>query len=689
MINLIKSENHLDYFSKSTHLFYGWVNIWKKHIKLGFSDQLEGFYKGIEVGDINYACYNFSYSYSWSKFINGLNLQILLKEFHKLSSYIYKVNRIESILMTRILNINIKYLSSKEIDINKIKKTYKECKSLDNKMPQFVLRLSYITSNYFLENYPKALNKIKENLTTIDSVVGNIITPEFHFYYSLTLISIHKNPNTVKIENEKLINKQLKQWKRWSEACEENYLHKYLLIQAEWARVNGNILEAMELYDKSIDSAKENEYTQNAALASKLAGKFYLSIDKPKFARMYFMDAYYGYMRWGAKLYANHIEENYIKKYFQFEGTERRQNQETITSSTSSSFIDLNSLIKSSRLISGEVKLDSLLNNLINIIIENAGAQKGILILEENNKLFVYAESELNQESDLTKKDISENLAPMSIIQYVFRTKETIIINNAKDDKRFMNDKYLSINKVLSLACIPIKNQNHLIAILYIENNILPNAFTNEKMEVLNILCSQAAISIQNAKLYEDLENKNEKLIILNKTKDEFLSNLSHELKTPLSVIYAYSQMIPNQLDNPKKLEKYSSQIFINAEKLNQYVSDLIFVTDIESNFELQKSETEINKLLSNAIKDLKDLQDEKGVKVNFRSSNEIILNCDPILLTKTFSAIIKNAIVYNHGDLLVDIQLFKNPTTSEIEISIKDTGIGIAVEYLQKIFDK
>ncbi|HMV42171.1 MAG TPA: sensor histidine kinase [Leptospiraceae bacterium] len=173
----------------------------------------------------------------------------------------------------------------------------------------------------------------------------------------------------------------------------------------------------------------------------------------------------------------------------------------------------------------------------------------------------------------------------------------------------------------------------------------------------------------------------------LSKTKDEFLANLSHEIKTPLSIVYAYSQMLPASKENPKKIEKYADQIYSNASKLNDYVSDLLLVTDIESNLELQKRETDFNQILKESMDTYRDLVEQKSIQVEYQENESIYVNCDELLLKKSIQAVYKNAIVYNrhHGK----IKIFVEKKDNKLELQIEDTGIGIAKEFQERIFEK
>lgn len=173
----------------------------------------------------------------------------------------------------------------------------------------------------------------------------------------------------------------------------------------------------------------------------------------------------------------------------------------------------------------------------------------------------------------------------------------------------------------------------------------------------------------------------------LSRTKDQFLANLSHEIKTPLSIVFAYSQMLPAQKENPKKIEKYSDQIFANASKLNDYVSDLILVTDLETNLELQKTDAEINNIIKDCISNVSELAAEKSIQLEYTESSSENLYCDALLIKKAILAVLKNAIVYNRAEGKASISSFMDQ--KDIKIIIQDTGIGIEQSMKERIFDK
>lgn len=192
------------------------------------------------------------------------------------------------------------------------------------------------------------------------------------------------------------------------------------------------------------------------------------------------------------------------------------------------------------------------------------------------------------------------------------------------------------------------------------------------------------------------LKDKTNEIALVSKVKDEFLSNLSHEIKTPLSVIYAYAEMLNNGKDFPDKIKKYSNKIYDSAQKLNEYVSDLILISDIESNLQLQNSDLDSVELINRVVNTYKPLMAEKEINLKLNLPNKMNLSGDSILLEKAISAVMKNAIVYNKSGGSIEIsigqsslRLRSGSESAGIQIQITDTGIGIAKEHQEKVFEK
>jgi predicted ATPase/signal transduction histidine kinase/tRNA A-37 threonylcarbamoyl transferase component Bud32 len=402
----------------------------------------------------------------------------------------------------------------------------------------------------YLYDRPISLSNLEYAETLFDYIPGMSAIAEHNFYYSLTLIAHYSNASSPEQkEYWRAIETNQKQMKVWADNCEANFLHKYLLVAAEMDRVSGKWQEAMELYDRAIASAKEHEFIQNEALGNELAAKFWLAQGKEDFAKLYMRRARQGYQIWRAKRKVEYLEEKY-PQWFTSQSSEFdaiTTASITTTSRGSAKSLDIETVIKASETLSKEIVLKNLLANLMQIAIENAGARKGLLILKKEGNWFIEAEGNVNEsETKLlqsipieTEEKTEDLLLSSAIVNYVTRLKQNVILDDACHEGNFTNDPYIVATQAKSILCTPLINQGQLSGILYLENNLTTNAFTSDRVELLRTLSTQAAISIENARLYQRLEEYNQTLEqqVAERTeqlqhKNEELAQTLQELKT-------------------------------------------------------------------------------------------------------------------------------------------------------------
>jgi PAS domain S-box-containing protein len=281
----------------------------------------------------------------------------------------------------------------------------------------------------------------------------------------------------------------------------------------------GQLLEAEEFYEQAILGAKENDYLQEEALAYELAAKFYLERGREKFAQLYMKEAHYCYERWGATAKVRDLETRYPKFFPQSSSVADTPIRTTAGTTSNSSDIafDLAAVMKASQAISSEIELEQLLRSLMKILIENAGAQTGFLLLENAGEWVIEASCELNNGEKVCATRVLQSIPianhlPESIIHYVIRTHESVILNDATREGNFINDPYIQQNQIQSLLCLPLLNQSKLLGVLYLENQLATGVFTPERSQVLHLLSTQAAIAIENAKLYSKLRTSESRM---------------------------------------------------------------------------------------------------------------------------------------------------------------------------------
>ena len=383
-----------------------------------------------------------------------------------------------------------------------------------------MLYLYKLMISYLFEDIKSALDYAVKAQEYLLGTMGMMCQPWFYFYDALTALAGLQHQLLSSSQTWQRVAKNLGELQEhWASHAPMNFQHKCDLIEAEHHRVLGEKMEAIELYDRAIAGAKENEYIQEEALANELAAKFYLDWGKETIAEAYMQKAYYGYARWGAKAKTDQLEEKYPQLLAPILQQPRLQLQsgQTATStltrtsgssiSTSGFTLDWTTAMKASQSLSSEIHPDKLISALMKASVENAGADGGILLLQQPEGWQVaarYSQKGCDLHSNPTT---DEGAIPTSVINKVKRSIEAIIVNDFPRDTQFIADPYLVRGQPFSFLCVPILNQGKLIGILYLENHLAIGAFTSDRVELLNMLCSQAAISLENARLYQKAQD--------------------------------------------------------------------------------------------------------------------------------------------------------------------------------------
>ena len=296
----------------------------------------------------------------------------------------------------------------------------------------------------------------------------------------------------------------------WAEQCPENFENRAALVGAEIARLEGRDVDAMRLYQQGIRSARVNGFVQNEALAYELAARFYAARGFDEIAHLYLRNARYGYLQWGADGKVRQLDEMYpqLRK-------DELAPAPTSTIGAPVERLDVGTVIKASQAVSGEIVLGELIKTLLRIAVEHAGAERGLLILFPGDEPRIAAEATTGRgqvEVTLRQTAVSPADLPESVLHYVIRTRESVILDDASVQNPFSADKYVCQKQARSVLCLPLVKQTKLIGVLYLENDLASHVFTPARISVLELLASQAAISLENARLYNDLQEREAKI---------------------------------------------------------------------------------------------------------------------------------------------------------------------------------
>ncbi|MEG4597002.1 AAA family ATPase, partial [Microcoleus sp. F6_B6] len=538
-LRLLSKLNAQDIATKTLHMVPAGVQHWKEHLRNILEPLLSAFSSGLETGDLEYAGYAIMV-YSYCSYFVGKQLTLVEREIATYRDAIFKIKQetslhFQDIWWQAVLNLmginqNTWQLKGEVYDEEKMLQLYQQT---NNYLAIHYLHLHKLILCYVFENYPEAFKSIPQTESYLSAASGQITAAIFYFYDSLVRLAVYSD--TPESEQQEILDRvQANQEKmqNWAYHAPMNHLHKFYLVEAERHRVKGEKVEAIEMYDKAIALAKENEYINEEALAHELAAKFYLEWGKEKLAQPYLIDAYYAYAKWGAKAKIDHLEQRYpqlLAVILQQERT-RQNSSETIDTSSSESslshtnrtligstsswgLVDLPTVIKASQALSSQIDLEQLLTTLMQVVVKNAGAQTGALILKEEGNWRINVHCTNGQDCLLQSIPVEESeVIPLTPINYVKRTKETLVFDDASTQPRFASDPYLIQHQPQSVLCTPIGERGKMMGILYLENNLATGVFTRDRVAILNILCSQAAISLQNARLYQQSQEYAQKL---------------------------------------------------------------------------------------------------------------------------------------------------------------------------------
>ncbi|HYW20042.1 MAG TPA: AAA family ATPase [Nodularia sp. (in: cyanobacteria)] len=768
---LSQKFNYLDQVCQTSFVLANFIHIWAKPIQGVTLLNDEGYEAGLNSGELQYATYNISGKVC-NQLFQGNQLDIILEYILQYLPFIsttknQAVNYILKGIKFFILDLVATSPSKQQVLISGLspKEFIEQCNFSQNFFALciyyvFKMQLSCINRN-FAQGLDDALaaNKI------INSIAGHTTYSEYNFYYSLILLNLYieaSGEEQNEYKNQVITNQ--KQLKIWANNCPDNFLHKYLLVEAELSRATGQILTAVDLYDQAIHLAEKNGFIHNQALANELTAKFYLDWGKNRIAQEYIIQAYYGYMRWGAEAKVEDLKQRYpqlLEPILQQTPTLLTTDEtiiafpQSITKSSSSASVsvtlDLATVLKVSQSLSNEIQLQDLLATLMQVMIANAGAEKCVLMLVDEEDLMIEAIAHSTQAPIVLQSiPVEESLeVPQTLINSVKRRLEPAVIMNASVHPLLVADAYILQKQPKSLLCTPILHQSKLVGILYLENNLTTGAFTSDRVEILNLLCSQAAISLKNARLYQQSQNyaqqieqslhdlQQMQLQLVQSEKMSALGNLvagvAHEINNPVGFIAGNLEPAVEYVQDLFSLiDLYQQHYPQPGEKITAEIAaiDLDYIRlDLPNLISTMKEGVKRIRGISNSLRIFSRSDSDRPVLYNIHDGIEstiLILKhrlkanlqhpdiqivrdyddlpsieCFPGQLNQVFINLLANAIdaleESNTGYSFFEIA--KNPNiitikTSLIEdknqvlISIKDNGMGMSAEVKQKIFE-
>ncbi len=488
------------------HFAMGIVALWTQPIATAIDSSRAAFRTATETGALTTACYYMARSVTilnlrndpldavWRESERGLDL-VRKVGFRDVAAIIVSQQRFIATMQGRTATFST--FSDSQFD-----EAAFEAQLTADRTPLIVCWywILKLKARFLSGDYAEALAATDKAKALLSASTGQIQVLDYFYYTALTVAALYENA-TADEQNSwrELLTAHLEQLREWAENYPPTFGDKHALVSAELARIEGRDLDAMRLYEEAIRAARENGFVQNEGLAHEVAARFYTARGFETFANASLQNARYCYLRWGAGGKVRQLDRLYPR----LPASEEHHPTATIGSAVQQ--LDVASVVKASQAVSSEIVLPKLIERLMTIALENAGADRGLLILPAEDDHLIQAEAQAagdQVEVVLCQNAITAITCPESLVRYVIRTHESVILDDASRPNLFSEDEYLRGRQSKSILCLPLIKQGRLTGLLYLENTLTSHAFTPDRIAVLDLLAAQAAISLENTRLY-------------------------------------------------------------------------------------------------------------------------------------------------------------------------------------------
>jgi PAS domain S-box-containing protein len=360
------------------------------------------------------------------------------------------------------------------------------------------------------QDHPAAIEAVTNAAALLWSTRSFLEAADYHFYGALTHAAACDTARTEeRAQHFDALLDHLRRLMVWAENCPATFANRAALVGAEVARLEGRDLDAMRFYEEAIRSAREHGFVQNEGIANELAARFYGTRGFETIANTYLRNARYCYLRWGADAKVRQLDR--LHPHLLGEPAPPRARS---TISTPIEQLDLATVIEVSQAVWGEIVLEKLIDALMLTAVEHAGAERGLLILARAGEQRIAAEVTTAGDRvvvQLRDQAVAAAMLPQSVFHFVLRTQQSVILDDAAAQSPFSSDPYIREHRARSVLCLPLLKQARLMGVLYLENRLAARVFTPARITVLQLLASQAAIPLENARLYADLRRSEER----------------------------------------------------------------------------------------------------------------------------------------------------------------------------------
>ncbi len=531
-----------------------------------------------------------------------------------------------------------------------------------------------------------ARNHAEEAKRTLSAAMAMPMEATFHYFHALVLAGACPREDG---EGRRSILRELDQHEKklafWALTCPENFGSKHALVSAEIARLGGDELLAERRYEEAIRSARDSGFVHWEAIANELAARFHQERGFETIANAYLREALHGYLRWGADAKVRQLEQRHPQL------REANRPGATSTFAARPEQLDLLSVTKASQTISSEIVQDKLVRTLLEVMLQQGGAEVARLLVSRHGSLSIEAEAATGERGAVSTRlesspVDSSPLVPASLVHYVQRTKERVILRDAAADAgKFAGDGYLARVRPRSVLCLPILRQGEVVSLLYLENNVLAGAFTPDRLLALELLATQAAISMENARL---LAQEREAI----QRRDEFLCVAAHELFTPMTSLSLSLQAMLRDAQTggrltPQAVRRLVEMAYRQGERLTRLVATLLDVSRIETGrLMVEPEEVELDALVREVVARFERDLEHSRCAMSIRSEAPVVGFWDRSRLDQVVTNLLSNAIKFGAGK---PIEIALGGRGGIAWLAVKDHGLGVDPARQAYIFDR
>ena len=512
--DLVEKRN-LTRYQARTYISFGTLMPWAEHAKKGRELVRRAFDVAYRTGDLTFS------AYSWHELITnylavGDPLPEVQSEVEQGLNFVQKAGfglvtencRAQLGLVRTLRGLTSTFGCFDTDDYNEFDTEHRLASNPLLALAEFFYLTRKLQARFFAGDNASAVDASLKAHQLLWPAASQVETGDFRFYAALAHAAAWNEASSEEKQKHLAeLGDHHRQLEIWALHCPANFETRAALVKAEIARIEKRIIDAEHFYEEAIRSARDNGFTHCEAVGNELAGQFYLGRGMETAGYAYLRNALNCYDRWGATGKVKQLDERYP----------RLRQERSLASSASfgpvEGFLDIETIVKASQVLSSEMVLTRLIEKLTRIAVENAGAERGLLILRQDG----LQDGELRIEAEATtrlgkieiivrQKPAMPFDLPLSVLHYAIRTQQRVLLDDASSDYVYSNDEYVRLKRSRSVLCLPIVKQANLVGALYLENNLTPYAFTPNRVTVLELLASQAAISLENAALYADLQ---------------------------------------------------------------------------------------------------------------------------------------------------------------------------------------